>query len=677
MREEGLSILDALENLSAIIDAQGIENLELTDDSRLILHEISEDTTEPWQQAAPDQLLLDAVAKTFQVVAHHLQSAYQHIEGKKEQQHIMQGIKNVMVLAGEAARHLERTHSLFRTHLTKMSGYTQLRNFYKSTFVKELNLDWKGGALSPTETDIVRATLLNNLQNLKEDNNYELFYLKNEEGQNFFTTQLEQNIKLACDFEEYAKNYTGEDPLLQIKNWEDRMRYLQAKQILASIKEPLRNYFEHAMKSKETSPVLKLNCAIMALMLASHSRQLLRQFASKNCSQYFQDFILFLRAIIHDREFQKLQLYSTSIAQPVFIQLLEVVQELIDSLFYAHLTYDEIQSFMKERVFKSEKTKASLSHYLVQTESALRHLLAQHPSGPVLKVLDLLRESDKERYFDPLLLGLLPEHIATLQANHGEVRLLRMGCPTTQHVIHKAVVTEEFKQFLRGHEGHVLYVNLQDRTSWKEHARCIAIENLCHQAEFVTKFHVLTLPVETDFYHQQGIYEHLEDAHAFIAQFVHQLEDNATGFYLPDQIRQDLTGPFIKSVLQKLHYQLFQDAKVLDRQQRLTFVSLAIDLIILQALKSSQASSLILASKDGLDLAAVQAFELCAFLHPEPDLAWIETAMTHLYAPILLQRERALHTSCLRRTYHVLQSIENNPKDHEKLGLEMTFLRFG
>jgi len=60
-------------------------------------------------------------------------------------------------------------------------------------------------------------------------------------------------------------------------------------------------------------------------------------------------------------------------------------------------------------------------------------------------------------------------------------------------------VIEEFKGFLRhiemkkGVEKHLLF-NLQDRTSWEEHARCQALEDLEHHAEFNNQLVVVTLP---------------------------------------------------------------------------------------------------------------------------------------------------------------------------------------
>ncbi|MBS0623975.1 MAG: hypothetical protein JSS62_05065 [Verrucomicrobia bacterium] len=680
MATQALSILDALENLSAIVDAETLDDLELTEDYRLIFHDLEgnqEEQEEIWIGAGAQEQTLEAISKTFQAVAQHLEVFYRRMKERGDKQHLVESVNAVMVLVGEAAKKLERTDSIFQQHLSQMPAYHQLQEFYRSRIIKEFPQAFIKSASSSSKDQEIssKQTALNNLQTLKDDQLYELFYLKNEDGYNFFTPELAQHIKLACEFGEYAQTEAVDDPLLQIKNWDDRSRHLIAKEILQTVKRPLEEYFKYVSLIKDTELAPLLNRAIMALMLASHSRHLLRQFSAKTCAHYMQDFIVFLREVLHHREFQKLQIYPITSSQTGLKCLKDLVQDLVHALFYSHPHQEEVKQFIIQNISKGAD-HAHLSAFLQHAQTKMQNLLSAHPNGPVLKALDIVAEQEETRVFDPLLLGNWPEHGLTLHNSYQQIHVLRMGCPITQHIIHKAFVTEEFKEFLRGYKGVLLFVNLQDRTSWKEYARCEAIEKLGQQAEFSNNFIVVTLPIHTDFYQQRGIYAGLGQSEEFIKQFIQQIKDSTTGFYFPEVLRKPLLGPFLEKLVRSVHQHYFDQQDLLSIQQRLVFISIVFNALVIKAWEVTKATDLALSSKDGLDLTAALTLELCAFLHPHPDHTWMDTAVAQCFAPTLLYRERLPSNECLQRTQAVIRTMEEHPQSLAKLGVKTFNIRF-
>src|SRR3990170_6659499 len=103
----------------------------------------------------------------------------------------------------------------------------------------------------------------------------------------------------------------------------------------------------------------------------------------------------------------------------------------------------------------------------------IRYILKQHPSGPILKTLDVLRLDENERAFDPLTQENLPHQLFSFLFKKRHITCLHLPCPVHQEVINRAEIAEEFKGFMRSlrqelDSRKLLLINLQDRTSWQE-----------------------------------------------------------------------------------------------------------------------------------------------------------------------------------------------------------------
>ena len=693
-QHEGLTIVEALENLNILSDIESLDEIEVSENAVIISHKSEHEGTSKkgketyWLHAGPDDQTLRAVKETFKSVYEYLQSSYEKMKKEGSSKRLIEGMSTIMVLVGETAKKLERFGTIFQK-VTELNEYKKLEHFYRNKVIKESYKEFMRMPIPESVEDIAEVISLeeelaellpveekgvfplNDIDVVKKDTHYELFYLKNEDGRNFYTYDLARNIKLACDFGEFQEEYFGQDPLLQVKNWIDKNLQLLAANILKYAKKEIDKFYKEAMRYKNLSVVEILSKALMALMLASYPKNLIRQFSTKGCYSYFADFQLFLREAILSREYQKLIIFSAPTTQSFFVNLVEVVEKLSKGLFILGGGKEEILKVLKELNNRERDKKKideqSLSAFLRQRFDVINNALKKHPSGPIFKAVDLVRE-EEERLFDPLLQENLPEPEYIFKRNGKETRLIRMPAPVLQEYINQANVALEFKEFLRSlqrgtaHQHHLI-INLQDRTSWKEHARCLCLEEISRNAQFDRSLTVITLAKETDFYKQEGeLYEELNDAQEFILQFFSHIEDDASGYYYSPKIRKVLFPYFVKEVIKNVHVHFFDEKKTLSLHERQAFIDLCYLLIELKVLEVIDPDTFSFVSKDGLDRTAISnvAFiALVALNEKEP----IEEGMKNeleriLFASTLLLRERAIFEDSFERFYRLLAILE-------------------
>lgn len=691
----GLSILEALENLNVIVDATSIDDLEISEENNLITFRDQKETEdEYWIKSSSNEETLEVVKETFRVVHRYLQNFYKKIDTGGEGQRVLEGINTIMVLVGEAAKKVEKLGLLFKERVSDIKEYKELQNFYQNKVIKE---SFKKFSKVPKPTaptkkplteeetwdeemyalfdqeyveEVGGVHLLDDLEVVKKDHLYELFFLKNEAGHPFYTVELSKNIKLACDFGEFTEKYFGDDPLLQIKNWEDKSLHLLAKKILTTCKVGIDKFYEEAKNYRDMELVNLLHKCLMALILASNPKNLIRQFSLKGCYLYFADFQMFLREILHHRDYIKFLTYSVPASKPFFTNLLGLIESLCAAQFLIGVDYQELQNALVGLIDHHESKKQGiLSTFLLGAYETLQGALKKHPNGPLFKAVDLVRREDTEgSIFDPLIQGNIPHVDGYLQRGDQKISLIRLPSPTTQEYIHLAQVNEEFKTFLRERSQkpekffHVV-VNYQDRTSWKEHARCVALEELSRQAEFAKVFTVVTLPKDTEFYNQTGIYHDLKEAEEFIHQFHDHMQEESSGYYFPLFLKKELFPEWTFSLLTKIHESFFDSKKELSLRERLDFIELAYHFVELKLVEKLAPTSFSLISKDGLDVGATSQVGLLIFLGLGGHKNWTEDdcdeIATLLFGSTFLYRERVLHAECFDRLHHMVRLLEN------------------
>lgn len=677
--KDHLTILEALENLNTLVDAPSLDDVIVTENDRLIPQ-----STESYEiPAAADEKTEAVIKETFRVVHKYLQSFYQRMQTTADKERLVEGVGTIMVLVGEAAKKLERYSSLFKEKVTDLTEYQDLQAFYQDKIIKDFYKEFATRALPKKEgweeeiaaflqgeevEEVAGTHILDDIEVVKKDHLYELFYMKNEAGHPFYTSALARMIKLSCDFGQYAKEYFGDDPLLQIKNWEDRSLHLLAKEILAHSKRKIDQFYKEALKYREMDLVMNVHKALMALMLAANSRNLIRQFSLKGCHRYFADFQAFLRQALHNREFQKFLLYPPPTTMPFFHDLIALVESLTYDLFTMGPDLSEMHNHIEQIIARIEPRQGrTLVEAVSFAKHALTETLQKHPSGPLFHALDLVRESDTQHHFDPLALGNIPAPLGTLHVDGHEIRLQRMPSPTVQEYVQQAFVIEEFTTYLRSlqqksaREMHLI-INLQDRTSWKEHARSHALEELSRQAEFADVLTVVTIAKDTDFYNQTGIYQELNDAKEFLSQWEEHIGEEASGYYFPPQLAGKLFPTFVKKLLSEIHETFFANKKELVLIERLNFIELTYLFLSVKMIELIQPTRLTFLSKDGLDTTGTTAVGLIALasLSKKWTKEELHSVQSLLFGPTLLYRERSVHPERIDRLIALLHRLEGH-----------------
>ncbi|MGZ3732757.1 MAG: hypothetical protein ACXU9U_03335, partial [Parachlamydiaceae bacterium] len=239
--------------------------------------------------------------------------------------------------------------------------------------------------------------------------------------------------------------------------------------------------------------------------------------------------------------------------------------------------------------------------------------------------------------------------------------------PTYQEYIHRVNVLDEFKGFLRHcysefpHHKHLL-INLQDRTSWREYSRCLALEDLRLQDIFNKSLTVVTLAKDTEFYHQLVSYERDNHVNSFLKCFKAQLEDENSGYHFPSNIKASILSHFADGVFSAIHRIFFSNKNTLSREHRLDFIEIFNLFLILKILDVVKPNSFSLTCKDGADIASSSNSLIYIFLQlmgkePINEARWGEFNRI-FYAPAILTRERLPLKERFDRMLGALKAIE-------------------
>lgn len=699
-----LSIIEAVETLSEIADLEIDRDIGITQKHELMLQDkkISYDTVH-WMREGDASTTVEVAKETFRVILHYLKQFYKKEYGYVNDPQTIEGIKTIMVLVGEAAKKLDKyTHLFYKTHqksVTECKEYKQLQDFYLSKIARKIdegvlgkwilalymrNVHVEAEEPITAEIETVTENKLNtkhvfvDLETVKKDSEYDLFFIRKEDGSRFFSPRLLRNMKLVCDFGNYFGENQGVDPLENAKTWLDRTFHLCAKNILKSLGEKLNQFYHNIAKIKTHEVGMTLNMALIALMMSSHSHNLLRHHPIKSCGEYFEDFLTFLRELLHNRTYQKWLAYPPTSENQLGLDIVDFIKNLC-GILYKNLTgLEEMSSVINTLIMqatqevsfehqKATQTSKTIWGKLAGDYSALEKVMKRHPNGPLLKVMDILEE-DSFQIFDPLLQHNIPNHLFNLHVSDHTYSNLRFAAPVTQEIINKCAILEEFKGFLRSNsksktnQKHLL-INLQDRTSWHEHARSVAIEELSHQKEFEELLTVVTLGIDTDFYHQLTPYHETNHANRFIKQFKEHLKDNSSGYHFPDSLNKIELNAFIDEAMEMIHQTFFSGKNVLSRESRLDFIEIFHLFLTLKLIDLVKPQSFSLTCKDGIDIGPLYNAEMYILMKlinsSDWSLADRDFLNYLLYAPALLIRERIPLAERFNRMISAVKVIEN------------------
>lgn len=692
-----LTLVEAIETLSNIADLEfdrevGIAQKHdvIVQDKPLTYHTVH------WLHHKDADITVNMVKDTFRVVLKYLRNFYSKEYGMITNEQTLEGIKTIMVLVGEAAKKLDKYTTLFnKTHansVTELKEYKKLQEFYLSRIARKIdegvlgkwilalsnkvyadrNVKLAGRKSSQTKHVFV------DLESVKKDTEYELFFLRKEDGTRFFSPRLIRNIKLVSDFGDYFGEVKAEDPMVAINVWQDRVAQACAKNIIAAMRRYINRFYYETMHYKDHEFVEALNKALMALMLCCDPHNLLHNLPIKSCRDYFHDFQLFLREGLRSGEYLKLITYPPKKSSKLAHCLLDTTHGLCMTL-YTQLT--GLQSLMSliHGVIQQADHERSNEHQRVAEKShglwsglasdyaAMMELIKLHPNGPINKILEALQEGIY-RDFDPFFQGNIPTQLYTLYVQESKILFARWPSPTIQEFIHKVSVLDEFKGFLRalahGHNfNRCLIFNFQDRTAWKEHFRCNSLEDLPNHESFTKHIDVVTIAKDTEFYHQLAPYHQDNHAETFIKHFKEHLSDENCGFLFPGPIKKVVFDGFIDGIMKGIHQIFFSGKNVLVREHRLDFIELFYFFLQLKILEITKADIVGFTCKDAVDTsqgASALTFVIFKLLNQqrlsEHDREQLDLM---IYGPSLLFRERVIHHERFHRMLSAIKVVES------------------
>ncbi len=629
----------------------------------------------------------EVIKETFRVLHHYLRHLYEKNRDQLKDLDTQKGIQAIMVLAGEAAQKLDTFTSLFKGKegtgsVTKLPDYQQLQKFYLTAIVQKfretvpIEEDWQA-EWNPDEAEALDKEKqgLKDLETVRSDREYELFFIKKEDSRPYFDSNLLRHIRLLGDFDESLIDPTGEDPFLRVKIIQDRDVHSSAKEILKLARPYIDEFYKEAMHYKGMHFVSVLNKVLMALMLCANGRNLMQNTNGKSCILYYADFHSYLRAALASSEYKKFVSSSNGQAGKFAHVLINLSHALCCFFFTRISMHKEAVELIHRLIARGAGSAPALSKthsiwdHLLEDDERIRRLLKHYPNGPLLKALDALNEGDQLKGFDPINQGNLPHQLFNFSYEDQHVTCLRLPCPTFQEYIQKSQAIDEFRGLLRymGSELNAqkhLLINLQDRTSWQEHMRCSSMEKLQKEAEFVKTLYVVTLPKNTEFYLQSTSYENLHQSDLFIQQFQEQIASGEVcGFYFPPTLKMQELKSFTARAMSLIHRHFFSGKNTLTRKNRLDFIEIFYHFLILELIDLLKPDSISFTCKDAIDQGVAASAGFYAFLKILSGLrTWSKEdrdfLLWMLYTPALTIRERAIDLQKLHRLIQAMATFQ-------------------
>jgi hypothetical protein len=604
------------------------------------------------------------VRESFRAVHRYLQKVYETEREELGDLETQRGIHAVMVLAGEAAQKVDKFTALFKGvaevgSATELTEYKELQQFYLTKIIKRFQHAmqqeeaWTRGWAGLEEKD-AKGDLqaIKGLESVRRDQEYELFYMRRADGTPFFSRSLLRHIRLVGNFDEMLSLEEGENPVVRLKQTRDKALHLAARSILQSAMPQIDQFIPRALQQKEDPFIGALLRSVMALMLAANPRNLLQNTTQKSAGRYFADFHLFLREALTSK---------------IDAKSLPLAHALCGAFFYRQADRADVLEQVQRLVQRGERDKpaelsvqGSLAFWngLLDQHQQIRSVFARFPNGPLLNVLEALREEEESEGFDPLHQHNPPEQLFSFACDKIDTTVLRLPTPTCQTKIDQADVVPEFTAFLSTHGSQpFLLFNLQDRTSWKEHARSTTLEGIENPSLVV-----VTLPKNTDFYHQSEDYMEIDKASDFIAAFEEQLASpEQCGFFFPSPPKD--FRKFTAEALKLVHREFFHDATKLARNERMNFIEIVYQLLMIKWIDHVRPGTMSLTCKDGLDTGAAASATLFSFLRlfsqPTPLTKKEQEFILWLFhAPALLVRERAIDFQAHHRAVTALATVQ-------------------
>lgn len=666
--KETIQFQDAVNNFEAILsidlDAPGPIGIQK---GVRIVSEKEEMEGVSWLSGEGSEVILEILDASYYAVYRYLSDLIKKPNSNWKSSKNLKNITTLMALIGNSTDKIEKYLSLsLNKPIEKISQrpeYTQLHTFYQKNIANQIQT---------LEPEIVDEEMVSNMETVRQDKDYELFYIRHEDGSPYFDLDIVRHMRVIADFDAEGDHFE-DDPLLQIRTILDRDVQASAKQIIGDLYLLFANFAKVKKKHPQNHLADFLYQAIIALFLSANPQNLIQNTTGKSSLLYFQDFYSFLRSCFQTTEYQKHIAYPDTSDAPT-LSFVQLAHSLCYSFFHRICGVKQEMIGLIHRTARRGTEKGRIlkggsiwEQFLIDDEN-FRSRLAKFPNGPLLKTLDLLNvEKDPSIPFDPLVQGNFPNQLFTIEYNSQVTNCLHVPSPTRQFLIHKVEIVDEWRGMLRYfHEkkkGHnYLFVQLQDKSSWKESARCKSIESLGKIVEFSSSISVLTIPKDSDFYYQSKDYD-VNKASDFFKSIQNQFKNpEECGWNIPSSQKSIITDEFIEKMVHVIHLLFFNEKSILSRQERLDFIEIFDHLLVLKMIEKIQPNSFSFTCKDSLDIGASFSASFFAFIKMLGSGFVAKEEIDYfrylLYAPALLVRERAIDQERVNRAISMLSRID-------------------
>jgi hypothetical protein len=685
--KENLTIAEAIENLTTIAEMEIDEKtpIGILQNKKITTRE--EDFTYKeidWLFPEVPENFIDNIKPTYRVVLEYFKELYNNPETDWEDEKTIHGLRSIMSLAEDAASRIKEYFVIFHKNVefTKTQEFKDVENYFREYILKKLPTEIEGKEAWEKEWPKNKEAVtldadksgLRNFDTIAKDEEYELFYIKNENDVPFLSGALIKNLKIYVRLEEGQKQ--EESPFVNFRKLEEKDMQLSSRQILNMLDHEIHEFYKFQFNCVKNKLAGSLNRSFMALMLAANPNNLMK---IKPCHEYFKDFQMFLRTGFETEDYRKVVTRTQEKEDSNVSFLTNLVNKVAFSVFNRLGGVKEevigfIHLFIKEGKDKEKlSSKESVWNFMEESDDNIRSFIKKFPNYSLLKCVDTIRsEEEKVMAFDPLVQGNIPEKLYELSFAKNKMSILHLPCPTKQEIITKAEIVNEFLGFLRTLKeektSHLL-INLQDRLSWRENARSMALEEIEEIFEFKSSLNVVALSKDSNFYHQNEDYFAASSAYRFIDEFKKVLLNNEEGFFIPLKLKTKELIAFVDSCMTNIHEFFFLEKSDLARPERLDFIEIFYHFFILKLIEMTKPGSISFTCKDAIDTGSVLSASFYSFIkmleksnltkEDKDYLLWL------IYSPALLIRERAVNPIRLTRSLSAMALFDAH-KDHCK-----------
>ncbi len=702
IKSEDVSIVSAIETLSSIADielASALKDPLMTaPPSREVPVMVR---TVRWLHQKNAEHMTSIMREKLHVVLSYFQNFYESERERFARRESVEGIRTIMMIVDEASENLDRYTKLFlgsqEKSIKESKEFLDLCTFYDTkivpiavprkvaawiTALPIADILAKAGVSPPAvSVRAAYAPLTVELEDIQRDIDYELLLIRKADGTRFFTPKFIRSMRLASDIEK-AVDWQGRGPL---ETEIDALKRLQVatevNYLLGNCYPVLDGFFHAAHRAKDSPLVMDLYSPCIALMVAAlqaiHHKDAPR---AKGIVEYFDDFRSHFSLFVHSSDFKRLVTYPPTNEHSWEYALLRLSESIASSIVDgAPLSLELVSHFtgllnqgMIQAIEELGPPDGTLSHTLNLNFAALRQLIGTRGNTTLVRMLQEL-ETRRSQFYEPLVGRAVPTHLFNFSWRGEVIPIVRLPSPTRQEKIDSAFPSEVFQMALRRHgrrTGRFLVINLQDRTGWKDGARCQAIEELQRQTETNTLISVFSLCRDGDFYRQEGIYEKQTSAEKFKEELFSALTDPGRGVLLP------LTPAFevvteLKVLIDALHLSLFAGRNVLAKAQRCEFIELVHLLLMLRVIEQTHPDSIFISCKDGLDIslsAIAELFSLLKILNQrlssEDEKNWLAAMLLGLP---LIERDRLLFADRYTKMTAFIRFLEGEAQEENGL----------